>query len=153
MPQAPCTTGSKIIAAIFSLFSATICVISARADLSHFVVTFSEECKELDYYPLNKPFVYAKIYKDIVTGDKFYKVIEPQLSNIEQQALQFTRESLMNLFNINLDNLVAIKANHNLIDEIERNLNENNVKLDDLPKKKILYYVKRDFMDMEGLIR
>lgn len=104
-----------------------------------------EEFKEFDFYPLNKPFAYAKVYKGNVTADKFYKVIEPQLSSVEHHALEFIRETLMNLSKITLDASGVVTANQFLVDELERVLKENNIKLDDLSKKKILYYVKRDF--------
>jgi len=66
-------------------------------------VTFKTEAKELDFYPLNEPYAYAKILKNMDTFEKHYKVIEPSLSKEEEEALSFIWETLMKTFNMRLD--------------------------------------------------
>ena len=50
-------------------------------------IIFKSEFKELDFYPLNEPYAYAKILKNMDTLEKHYKVIEPYLSDEEQRIL------------------------------------------------------------------
>ena len=58
-------------------------------------VSFLADLRELDFYPLNEPFAYAKILKDMENLDKYYKVIEPQLSEDDYKTMVFIRETMM----------------------------------------------------------
>ena len=54
---------------------------------SHEVSLDEKNLVELDFYPVIEPFAYIKILKDTTSLDKFYKVIEPQLSDGEHTSL------------------------------------------------------------------
>ncbi len=107
-------------------------------------ITISSELKELDFYPLNKPYSYAKILKNTETLEKFYKVIEPRLSDDEQKALNFVWETLMRSLNIRIDELEIKKVDNYLTEQTNRVINEYEINLDDTSKKKIMYYIKRE---------
>jgi len=107
-------------------------------------IVFKTELQELDFYPLNEPFVYAKILKNKETLEKAYKVIEPYLSDDEQKILNFIWETLLKTFNLRLDELDSNKIEKYLTKQIEQVIDNYDIKLDDLSKKKILYYVKRE---------
>ena len=63
-------------------------------------IVFKPELKELDFYPLNEPYAYAKILKDTGTLEKHYKVVEPYLAEEEQKTLNFIWETVLKTFNI-----------------------------------------------------
>jgi len=107
-------------------------------------IAFSSEMTELDFYPLNEPYAYAKILKNKDTLEKFYRVMEPQLSEDEQKALSFIWETLMKSLNIRLDELESKKIEGYLIEQVEQVINGYEIKIDDVSKKKILYYIKRE---------
>jgi len=107
-------------------------------------IVFSSEMTELDFYPLNEPYAYAKILKNKDTLEKFYRVMEPQLSEDEQKALSFIWETLMKSLNIRLDELESKKVENYLIEQVEQVINGYEIKIDDVSKKKILYYIKRE---------
>jgi len=107
-------------------------------------ITISSELQELDFYPLNKPYSYAKILKNNDTLEKFYKVIEPHLSADEQKALNFVWETLMKSLNIRLDELETKKVEEYLTEQTNRVIHEYEISLEDVSKKKIMYYIKRE---------
>jgi len=107
-------------------------------------IVFKTEYKELDFYPLNEPFAYAKILKNMDTLEKFYKVIEPYLSPEEQETLNFVWDTLMKTFNMRLDELDAKKIEIYLTDQVDQVIKNYELDVDDITKKKILYYIKRE---------
>ena len=108
------------------------------------VIEFPAEFKELDYYPLNEPFTYAKILKNTDTLEKFYKVIEPRLSENEQKSLDFLWETLMKSLNIGLDEVESKKINNYLVEQIDRAIDKSEIKMDEVTKKKIIYNIERE---------
>ena len=58
-------------------------------------VSFKTQFEELDFYPVNEPFAYVKIVKDINTLDKYYKLLEPPLSKEEAETLRFIYDTLL----------------------------------------------------------
>jgi flagellar protein FlaI len=103
---------------------------------------------ELDRYPVNEPYAYVKILKDTTSLDKYYKVIEPQLSESERVSLSFIENSLMKSIDIRLDELETSKVEAFLIERIDQIATDYKMNVDDVLKTKILYYVKRDFIWM-----
>jgi flagellar protein FlaI len=101
---------------------------------------------ELDFYPVLEPFAYIKILKDTESLDKYYKVIEPQLSDTEQTSLNFIQTTLMNLIDIRLDELPYTKVEAFLVERIDRIIRDYKMDINPMLKNKILYYVKRDFL-------
>jgi flagellar protein FlaI len=107
-------------------------------------IVFSSELTELDFYPLNEPYAYAKILKNNDTLEKYYKLMEPQLSEDEQKALNFIWETLMKSLNIRLDELEAKKIEEYLTEKVEQVISGYEIKIDTVSKKKIMYYIKRE---------
>ncbi len=101
---------------------------------------------ELECYPVLEPFVFIKILKDNTSLDKYYKAIEPQLNNAEQDSLNFIQDSLLNSIDIRLDELDSLKVEAFLLQRIGQIIKDYNMIGDDVLKNKILYYVKRDFV-------
>ena len=107
-------------------------------------IIFKSELKELDFYPLNEPFSYAKILKNMDSLEKTYKVIEPYLTNEEQKILNFIWETLLKSFNMRLDELDSKKVEDYLTEQVENVIDSYEIKLDNISKMKILYYIKRE---------
>ena len=107
-------------------------------------IVFTSELKELDFYPLNEPYAYAKILKNMDTLEKNYKVIEPYLTEEEQKILNFIWETLLKTFNMRLDELDNKKIENYLTDQVKEVIKSYEINIDELSKKKILYYIKRE---------
>ena len=73
-------------------------------------IAFKSELKELDFYPLNEPYSYAKVLKNNETLEKSYKVIEPYLSEEEQKILNCIWETLLITLDLRLDELDTHKV-------------------------------------------
>ena len=119
-------------------------------------VIFSAQLRELDFYPLNEPFAYAKIIKNAETLEKFYKVIEPHLSVEEQKSLNFVWETLMKTFNIRMDELESRNVENYLSEKINQLINEYELNVEAATKKKLLYYIIREsagFGKIDSLMR
>ena len=101
---------------------------------------------EIDFYPVIEPYAYIKILKDNTSLDKFYKVIEPQLSDEERTSMNFIQNELMKSIDIRLDEMDTKKIEPFLIERIDHIIKDHELKVDQVLKTKILYYVKRDFL-------
>ncbi|UCF49639.1 MAG: type II/IV secretion system ATPase subunit, partial [Thermoplasmatales archaeon] len=107
-------------------------------------IVFKADLEELDFYPLNEPFAHAKILKNKETLERTYKVIEPHLSETEQKALNFVWETLMKTFNLRLDEIDNSKIENYLVKQIDQVISGYDIKVDDISKQKILYYIRRE---------
>jgi len=107
-------------------------------------IIFSSELIELDFYSLNEPYAFAKILKNTDTLEKYYKVIEPQLSEEEQKTLNFVWETLMKAFNIRMDELESKRVEKYLEDQIDQVISSYELNVDEITRKKVIYYIKRD---------
>ena len=107
-------------------------------------ITFKVELEQLDFYPLNEPYAYAKILKNTDTLEKFYKVVEPHLSDEEQKILNFIWETLMKSLNMRLDELVETEIENYLNEQVVKVISNYELDVDDVTRKKIMYYIKRE---------
>ena len=107
-------------------------------------VSFSSDLEELDFYPLNEPYAYTKILKNTDTLKKYYKVIEPNLLEDEKKALNFIWETMMKSLTIRLDELESKEIEAYLTEKVEEVIKEYEISIDNVTKKKILYYLKRE---------
>ncbi len=107
-------------------------------------IVFKADLQELDFYPLNEPFAHAKILKNKETLEKAYKIIEPYLSEEEQKVLNFLWETLLKTFNLRLDEIDNSKIENYLVKQTEQVIDNYDIKVDDLSKQKIYYYIKRE---------
>jgi flagellar protein FlaI len=101
---------------------------------------------ELDCYPVIEPFAYIKILKDTTSLDKYYKAIEPQLTDAEKISLDFIQDTLMNSIDIRYDELDTSKVEAFLLERINHAVKDYKMNVDEVLRTKILYYVKRDFI-------
>jgi len=109
-------------------------------------MVFFEHLEELDFYPVNEPFAFIKILKDPESLDQYYRVIEPILTEQEKKTLQFIQETLIKLINVRLDEIESNRVEKLLVEHIDQIRKDYDLGIDDVLKKKFLYYVKREFL-------
>jgi flagellar protein FlaI len=78
------------------------------------------------------------------TLEKYYKVVEPYLNEEEQRVLNFIWDTLMKTFNMRLDELDEKEIENYLVEQVGQVINSYEIELDEVSKKKILYYIKRE---------
>jgi len=106
----------------------------------------NDKFSELDFYSVNEPFAYVKILKENESLDKYYKIIEPQLSYEEENKLKDIEEKLIDSIDIRLDELDPQYVENFLLEQINIMISNQMFEVDELLIKKYLYYVKRDFL-------
>jgi flagellar protein FlaI len=107
-------------------------------------IVIKSELQQLDFYPLNEPYAFAKILKNMDTLEKHYKVVEPYLSEEEQEALNFIWETLMKTFNMRIDEIDKNALEKYITEQVNNVIKNYEIELDDVSHKKILYYIKRE---------
>ena len=107
-------------------------------------IVFKADYKQLDFYPLNEPYAYAKILKNVETLEKNYKVIEPYLTPEEQKKLNFIWETLMRSLDVRIDEIDKNKVDIYLTEQVQQIIDNYELDLDEVGKRKILYYIKRE---------
>ena len=107
-------------------------------------IVFKSDLKQLDFYPLNEPFAYAKVLRNPDTLEKSYKIIEPFLNEEEQKLLNYIWETLLTTLELRLDELDLKRVENYLIEQVDTIFDNYQIDVDNLTKKKILYYIKRE---------
>ncbi len=100
-----------------------------------------------EFYPVNPPFGYIGIQVDDDTGKKIYNVIEPTLSEDEQDILRAIKEAII----INVGVPLKVLKNDELMkkyldDMIKKIINKYKKEIPLETDDKLKYYLMRDFM-------
>ncbi|MCK4416445.1 MAG: type II/IV secretion system ATPase subunit, partial [Thermoplasmatales archaeon] len=101
---------------------------------------------QLGFYPVNEPFAYVKILKDTKSLDKYYKVIQPYLSEQEDEIFNFIQEKLIKSMDMRLDELDPDHAESFLVEYLDQIMKDHELKIDGVLKKKMIYCIKREFL-------
>jgi flagellar protein FlaI len=107
-------------------------------------------CEKLDFYALIEPFAYVEIIKEKDTLDKRYVLIEIDLTDQEQAILNFIHESLNNI-NVDAKELEEKGDRVYLKDQVEQIIEDYMIDLDDIVKRKIIFYIEKQFLGLEKL--
>ncbi|MBU0497616.1 MAG: type II/IV secretion system ATPase subunit, partial [Candidatus Thermoplasmatota archaeon] len=105
---------------------------------------------ELDFYPLLEPFAYVEIIREKKTLDKRYIVIEVELTNKELELLKFIRESL-NSINVDAKELETKGDREYLKDQVEQIIQDYSLNLNEQTKKKLVFYIEKQYLGLEKL--
>ncbi len=106
--------------------------------------------EELDFYPLQEPFAYVEIIREKDTLDKRYILVEVNLSEREEQIIDFIKETLTG-FSINTTELEEFGERKYLIDKIEQILNDYMILIDEQLKNKIVYFLEKQYLGLHKL--
>ncbi|UCD13113.1 MAG: hypothetical protein JSW60_06015, partial [Thermoplasmatales archaeon] len=106
--------------------------------------------EELDFYPLHEPFAYADIIREKETLDKQYILVEAELSKEEAQLLDFMKETLAG-FSLDTKELEQKGEKKYLIEKIDQVLDDYMIRVDDPSKKKIIYFLEKQFLGLHKL--
>ncbi len=100
-------------------------------------------------YPLIKPFAYAHIKWDKDQKELIYRIIEPELEEADEEALNKIKDNLSEKIDVSLSSLDGReKIIDYLQDKINELLLELGISLSEEQHDKILYYIYRDFVGL-----
>jgi flagellar protein FlaI len=106
--------------------------------------------EELDFYTLIDPFAYVVIIQDTKTLDKLYVLVEVRLSEEELHILEFIKETL-GVFTFNTSELELKGEKDCLIDRVDEILEDYMIEVDDESKRKIIYFLEKQFLGLNKL--
>ncbi len=107
---------------------------------------------QVDLYPILEPYAYVLITFHNKDKEMTYRVIEPQLTADEQKILKFIEHTMVDLLDVDPTELEKQKPQEFLAEKFDEILYDYAVVLADdeiqeqETKKKLLYYVYRDFI-------
>ncbi len=105
-----------------------------------------EYIEVVEIHPVKKPYSYIRILYDNKNHEYIYEIIEPSLSIEERRILDFIKETLIKTMDIELTEFKEEEAKEYLKKNVDRVINNYSIKIDDIAKEKIMYYVIRDFL-------
>lgn len=105
-----------------------------------------EHLREIETYPVIKPYASVTILYDDENHEYIYSIIEPPLSTEEKNTLAFIEQTLVDVISIQIEGLRDQKGEKYLETKFDEILFDYNVTLEEEAKKKMMYYLKRDFL-------
>ena len=106
--------------------------------------------EELDFYPLEEPFAYVEIIREKDTLDKRYVLVEISLNEEEKQIFKFITDTLSG-FSVNTNDLETKGEESYLIDLMDQIIEDYALKIDPQSKKKMIYFLKKQFLGLGKL--
>ena len=108
------------------------------------------QIEEIDFYPLHEPFAYVEIIREKESLDKRYVLIEMQLTEQEARLLKFMKETLSG-FAFDTMELEKKGENQYLAEKVDQIIDEYMLNNDAQSKKKIMYYLEKEFLGLGKL--
>ncbi len=116
-----------------------------RGEITEVPKIAEENVKEIETNAVDDPYTYVRIKYDNTSNEYIYEVIEPQLSEEEEEVLKAVKDQIVD--RVELISLESKEEEEEYLEhktkEIIRDLD---ITLRRESKERILYYVKRDFL-------
>ena len=100
---------------------------------------------EIEVQPVEEPYSYVRIKYDTVSNEYMYEVIEPQLTDDEEELLHAVKRTLIDRFELVEEDDPEIKEKI-LRNMTEQAIKEGGVEISDVSEERLFYYVRRDFL-------
>lgn len=104
------------------------------------------DIEEIETYPIMEPFSYARIIYNNANSEFVYEVIEPPMTEKEDEILLLIKDSLQRTLEYELDKLRVKDKKEYLKKSIESFIKSREMRLEPATSEKIYYYVIRDFV-------
>lgn len=106
------------------------------------------EWEEVASYGVDPPYAFARILRNHGTGEHLYQVIEPRLDAEERRILDFVTDALVRSLDMDPARLDATERADYLEDAVGRILHDYRIRVEDVSRQRILYYIRRDFLGL-----
>lgn len=110
----------------------------------------------VEVYPIYSPYVYARIIYNREEYEYIYELLEPPLTEEEEELLYGIKDTLERTLTYNWKIMTRKDKEQYLRDSVDSFLRSREIKIDKISKEKIMYYVVRDYIGyqkIDGLIR
>ena len=108
--------------------------------------TPGEQYETVEVYAVQEPYAYVRILHDKDKHEHRYEVIEPLLSEREQNILDFIENTLVDVIEIGLSALTREQAAELLRKHVDEVVYDYSIVLNAISREKLLYYILRDFL-------
>ena len=101
----------------------------------------------IDFYSIKPPYAYAGIYRDMVEGRLKYFAIEPPLRKEDKEAIERIKAYILEDRAVDLGILrEAADLEEFLRDYVDKVIKKRKIKIEEVARDKIKYYVVRDLL-------
>lgn len=105
-----------------------------------------EPYKEVMLQPVKEPYSYVRVTFNNKTNEYLYETIEPSLSPDENTLLENIKNTLIRILEYDTKHTTQKNREAYLVKSIDTILYNSSMDIDEITKKKIVYYVMRDFI-------
>ncbi|MBI0584597.1 MAG: type II/IV secretion system ATPase subunit [Methanomassiliicoccus sp.] len=99
-----------------------------------------------EVYPINEPYSYVRITYNNDTSEYFMECLEPKLTAEDEKLLNLIKDTLGRTLGYEWDKLTVLDKKEYLVESVESFIHSRGVKVTPLLKKKLNYYILRDFV-------
>ena len=117
--------------------------------LSHLGYT-TGTIEEIDFYPLHEPYAYVEIVREQDSLDKRYLLVETQLTEDENNLLNFLKTTFFTL-KFHPQDIGAVSEKDYLTKKVDEILADYMVPIEAESKKKIIYFLEKGFLGLDKL--
>ncbi len=100
----------------------------------------------LEVYPVKEPYSYIRISFNNDNSEYLYEVIEPELSREEKDLLALIKDTLQRTLGYEWEKLTGLDKEEYLRESVDSFVRTRGIKVEPITKKKLGYYIIRDFV-------
>lgn len=104
------------------------------------------DIETVELYPVNEPYSFIRVTYNNRTHEYLVEVIEPHLSEKEERMLELIKDTLHKTLGYEWDKLSEVNKEEYLTGSVESYFLSRGTKIDPISKRKIEYYIIRDFV-------
>ena len=102
--------------------------------------------EEIGFYGVVQPFSYVRATYNKATSEYLLEVIEPKLTEEEEELLKLIKETLEKTLDYEWEKLTVMDKKTYLEKSVESYLKSRDMRIEPISKDKITYYITRDFV-------
>jgi len=99
-----------------------------------------------DIYPVVEPYSFVRVTFNKESSEYILEMIEPALTEKEESLLNLIKDTLKRTLGYEWDKLTELDKGEYLTESVESYIKSRGVRIDPLVRKKIGYYIARDFV-------
>ncbi|UCG69231.1 MAG: type II/IV secretion system ATPase subunit, partial [Thermoplasmata archaeon] len=102
--------------------------------------------EEIDFYAVNEPFTFVRIYYNEEKSEYIYEGIEPQLTKREKEMMRYLKETLKMTLAYDWEEMSEKDRKEYLEENLKALISSRGVKMNPITEDKLRYYILRDFV-------
>ena len=106
----------------------------------------SSQIEEIDFYPINAPYTYARIIYNRENSEYIYEGIEPQLTTREKEMMNYLKDTLKMTLGYDWEEMTDKDRSEYLEENLNAIIKSRGMKINLLTEDKLRYYILRDFV-------